>query len=417
MASQLALRDAFTSKHSNIRYGLGEWRQYDSGIWAPIPELLVKRHVQEIIQTSSTKLSSGLVTSVTELLKSQTLLFDQIFDYNPNILVLNDCCLDLTTYSPTPHSPIHYATTKLSFNYDPNFRSNAWDVVSKGFPHENVLRRFAGLALTTETKYEVALWLYGPPGGGKSTFIAGLEAMLGSKACVLGLDEIGRSNFALSQIPGKTLAVSTEQPAGFVKCSHKLNAIISGESLTIDQKFKPQFTILPKVKLLWAMNDLPMIPSGAGAGLFRRVYPVYWPGLIETERNPEFKEEIARSGMAIVNWALEGLKELQACGRFIIPPDLAQARDSYREQSDMTLCFIDDCCDSAEVCEVESGKLYDQYVKWCERNGHKHLASNRFATDLQRLGFTKLPRRATGVFWSGLELKLEVEFPVGEDVG
>ena len=409
--SQLSLRDSFLKKHPYLRYGLGEWRQYEGGIWKPINELVVKSHIQAIIQThNSTKLTSSLVNSITDLVKQRSYLPDQIFDFNPHILTFNNCCLDLTTYQPVAHSPEYYATSKLQFDYDPTARSDAWDEVVKSFPYADVLQRFAGLALTTETKYEVALWLYGPPGGGKSTFIVGLEAMLGPRACVLGLDEISRSNFALSQIPGKTLAVSTEQPAGFIKCSHKLNAIVSGETLIIDQKFKPQFTITPKIKLLWAMNELPMIPSGPGAGLFRRVFPIYWEGIKESERRPDLKEEIARSGMAIVNWALIGLQKLQAAGRFEMPPELIAARNAYKEESDLTLCFIKDCCTNADDAEISSGELYDNYDKWCVKNGHRPLASNRLAAEMKRLGYEKV-RRSIGVFWVGVELASRLSRP------
>src|ERR1700738_163076 len=407
MASQTALRDVFLGKHPYIKFGLGQWREYKDGIWEEVPELSVKNMVQTIVQASpTTRMSSGVVTSITELLKQRTALPDRIFDFNPNILVFNNCCLDLTTYLSVAHAPSYYATQKLKFDYDPEAQSVAWDKAVTSFPCVDVLQRFAGLALPTETKYEVALWLHGPPGGGKSTFIIGLETMLGHRACVLGLDDLSRSNFALSQIPGKTLAVSTEQPAIFVKCAHKLNSLISGESITIEEKFMPRYTIQPKLKILWAMNELPVIPSGAGAGLFRRVYPIYWPAIPELERKPEMKDEIAHSGMAIVNWGLEGLKRLQAANRFEIPVELSQARDTYREMGDVTLTFITECCDHDG--ETGSDDLYRRYSDWCDQNGHHALASNRFSVDLERLGFTRR-RKNTGQYWPGLTLKVTLD--------
>lgn len=406
MASQSTLRDLFLKQHPHVRFGLGEWREYKDGIWGVISELDVKNRVQTIAQ-SRIRLSSGIVTSIAELLKQRTHIPDQLFDFNPNILVFNNCCLDLTDYSVRPHAPEHYVTQKLQFDYDPEAQSEAWTEAVQSFPYVDVLQRFAGLALTTETKYEVALWLHGPPGGGKSTFIIGLESMLGHRVCVLGLDDLSRSNFALSQIPGKTLAVSTEQPAMFVKSAHKLNSLISGESIIIEEKFRPRFTIQPKAKYLWAMNELPIIPSGAGAGLFRRIFPIYWPAIAESDRKPEMKDEIARSGMAIVNWALEGLKRLQAARHFYIPPELVAARDAYREQGDVTLAFISECCEQ-EAGEIDSSALYERYTKWCSQNGHHPLAINRFSTDLERLGFAKTRTKA-GRYWQNLTLKSDLD--------
>jgi putative DNA primase/helicase len=405
VASQSGLMDVFLKKHPYIRYGLGRWREYTTGAWPAVDDLYVKNCIQNVIRGASVKLSSSLVNSLADLLKQRTYIPTQLFDFNPNILTFSNCCLDLITFRPVTHSPEYYSTIKLDFDYDPTATSAAWNRAVKSFPFPDVLQEFAGLALTTETKYEVALWLYGPAGGGKSTFIVGLEAAVGPRACVLGLDEIDKSDFALAQIPGKTLAVSTEQPSQFVKCSSKLNKLISGESTNINQKFVPQFSILPKVKILWAMNELPTVPSGAGAGLFRRVFPVYWPAIPEGSREPDLKDEIARSGMAVTNWALEGLKRLKARNRFDFPEAMLVARNAYKEQSDNTLSFMDDCCDLEANAEVSSSTLYEEYTKWCVKNGHRPLASNRFAADLERLGHQKT-RRSVGVFWLNLTLKL-----------
>lgn len=417
MATQLALRDGFIKKHPNLRYGLGEWRQYESGIWAPVSDLAVKNQVQDVIQASGTKLSNGLVTSIAELLKQRTNIPDTIFDYNPNTLIFNNSCLDLITYKEIAHSPENYATTKLNYDYDPSARSSAWEEALKRCPHVEFMQEFAGLCATPETKYELALWLYGPPGGGKSTFIVGLETMLGPKCCTLGLDELQKTSFGLSQIPGKTLAVSTEQPAYFVKCAATLNNLISGEFITINRKFRDSMRIAPRVKLLWAMNELPNVPSGSGAGLFRRVIPVYWEALSESDRNPDIKEEISHSGPAVMNWSLVGHKRLRERGRFNIPRELIAAREQYKAESDTTLTFVEECFDRIEDGEIPSADVYEIYQKWSIANGHKGaLASNRFAAEMQRLGFTKY-RKNIGVFWKGLDLK--VDFPdliVAEDI-
>lgn len=406
--SQAALRDNFLKKHPYIRYGLGEWRQYDGGVWESLPELVVKNHIQTIVQRSSTRLSNGVVTSISELVKQRTYIPDRLFDAKPHVLTFKDCCLDLTDYTITPHCPDHYSTTKMQFDYDPDARSPAWEKAAEGFPYREFLQDFSGLALTTETKYEIAVWLHGPPGGGKSTFIVGLEAMLGPKCSTLGLNEIAHSTFALSQIPGKTLLVSTEQPSHYVKCVSLLNALISGETTTINRKFRDSFQLTPRAKMLWAMNELPIIPS-AGSGLFRRVYPVYWPSLPEGERNPDIKEEIINSGMAVVNWALPGLKRLRANG-VNVPEELKAARQVYQSENDIMLCFVNECCERSTDLTAPSGELYDRYQHWCALNGHKKpLVIARFSMELERLGFIKMPRIASGVSWRGLHLKPETE--------
>ncbi len=410
MASQRDLRDSFLKKHPNLRFGLGEWRQYDSGIWAPVSELVVKSHIQTLITQcgNGSKLSNGLVSSITELVRQRSHIPDQIFDSNPNILTFNDVCLDLVTLTQVTHSSAYYNTTKLNYNYDPTARLAEWDQALTHTPHREFFLEFAGYCATPETKYELALWLHGPPGGGKSTLIAGLEAMLGPRCCILGLNEIEKTNFGLTRIPGKTLAISTEQPAHFLKSVSTLNALISGETTTINRKFQAPFDYTPRVKLLWAMNELPRTDSGAGAGIFRRVIPMYCAAIPERDRNPAIKETIMQNGMAVMNTALGGLKRLRSRGGFDIPAELITAREVYRTQSDITHCFLEECCIQGDDCEIPSNELYQAYDKWCVQNGHRPVASNRLAADLQRLGFDKV-RRSIGIFWLGIAL--QPDFP------
>ena len=95
--------------------------------------------------------------------------------------------------------------------------------------------------------------------------------MLGDRAGLLGLADIQRSQFALSKLPGKTLVVATEQPSYYINSTHILNAIISGEEVQVEEKFKPSYAVIPHAKICWAMNELPRIrtPTTASPGTWR----------------------------------------------------------------------------------------------------------------------------------------------------
>ncbi len=98
----------------------------------------------------------------------------------------------------------------------------------------------------------------------------GIASMHGSRAGVLGLAQIERSNSALADLTGKTLLTATEQPSLFMHSAHVLNALISGEPLTVEKKHRDLYTFVPQAKLLWSMNELPRL-SESNSGLFRRV--------------------------------------------------------------------------------------------------------------------------------------------------
>lgn len=403
MASpHIEVRDRFIKKRNgDTCYGLGEWRRYEGGVWAATPELQVKHEVQCLAtKLPNLSVTNGVVVSVTELIRQRLAVSDFLFDSNPNIIAFADCVLDLQSWATVPHSSAHYSTSKLPFAYDPAATLSEWDRFLSALPHPDFMQRFAGYCLTSETKYETALWLWGPPGGGKSTYIEALCAMLGAKACVLGLSEIERSQFALSQLPGRTLAVSTELPAKIVRAANIINAIISGESIPIERKYVNPYTIRPHAKIIWGMNQLPAVGT-EGVGMFRRVVPIHFPSIPESDRDPMLKEAIMKSPMAVANWAIEGLRSIQTTNSLQIPTELIKARDEYREQHDLTFNFVQEMCDLDPEKRAKTTTLYTAYKGWVNQNGYRAVSVRSFTSDLDRLGFVNVKPHNVS-YWVGL---------------
>lgn len=404
----------YLQRHKHTNYSLGEWRRYEDGAWKSVPELSIKRECMKICDRYADGLpvTSALINSVYSMLQAEVFLPDDTFDTNVDLITFKDRTLVVSTGEVRDHSPTDYVTSKLPFNYDPEAKSEAWDKVLTATDPAYVpfLQEFSGYSLTPSTAHEIGVWSWGDPGSAKSTFIAGLEAMLGPRCCTLGLADIERSPFALAQLPGKTLAISTEQPATYVRCFYTLNTLISGESIKWEQKHMAAETRRFNVKLMWAMNELPRIDH-AGVGLFRRVVPLSWNKVEQPD--PQVKEEVMRSGQAIFNWAYEGLKRLNERGRFDIPAGLLAEREAYRVQNDVSLVFLSDTFnrvanldDQGHYVKINATELYDLYRKWCSRTAHKPFSSITFAKELRRLGVEKTEMDGR-TFYLGLQPKPE----------
>jgi putative DNA primase/helicase len=268
---------------------------------------------------------------------------------------------------------------------------------------ELFFKEYVGYCLTTETLHELALWFYGKRGGGKSTLIGGVQSMLGVKAGLLGLADIERNRFALAAIPGKTLVVSTEQPSDYFSSTYILNALISGEPITVDRKFKEAMTVKPYCKLLWAMNEWPRV-GDANDGIFRRVKVIELPAIPEKEQQPEMKDAIANESAGILNWAIEGLQQLRARGKFDVPPEVQEATKKFVEQNDIPASFVAECCECDSAYSEGSNDLYSAYHLWASNTGHKPKSATSIANDWERLGFTRY--RANGrTRWKGVRIK------------
>jgi putative DNA primase/helicase len=349
--------------------------------------------------------------SVTELARVQTAVPDRLWDADPNTLVCENGALDLTTRKLLDHSKEHYATEAVPYAYDEGAKSDAWtervmgEVIAGNLGLETVafLQEFCGYCLTTDTSHEISLWFKGKHGGGRSTILAGMQAMLGPRTGVLSLSDVERSSFALTNLPGKTLMTATEQPGLFLRGGGKLNAIISGEPIQVDLKFKDPIEVVPRCKVAWAMNELPRFRN-SDDGIFRRVKILELPEIPKGERDPEVKRSVEGSGAAILNWALTGLDRLRERGRFEIPKKVRTATDEWRQHNDVPAMFVDEKCETGEGLHEKSSYLYDVYKEWCLANGHKPLSSTNVADEWRRLGFER-ERVTEGTRWHGVKLR------------
>jgi putative DNA primase/helicase len=193
----------------------------------------------------------------------------------------------------------------------------------------------------------------------------------------------------------------------FLRGGGVLNAIISGEPVQVDIKYKDPVVIFPRCKICWAMNELPRV-GNSDDGLFRRVRVLPIPEIPEGERDPQVKANVQQSGAGILVWALEGLRRLRKRGHFVVPNKIQAATQKCRDQNDVCGLFV------AERCEVDaelwegSNALYQAYKSWCLDNGHTPFSATRVAGEWERLGFEQW-RVKQGVRYRGVALNSSAE--------
>lgn len=405
------LADRWISYHRDTKWGIGEWKRYCNGVWKRVENDAISIEVQIIIERAraeGVKATAGLLSSVIELARIKTSIPAEKWDADSDYLPCRNGVLHIPTKTLLPHTPDIYATSQLDFDYNPNATCPNFLYALEQIPDAiEFLQEFAGYSLTPDVKHEIAIWMQGAPGCGKSTIITGLQTMLGnSRAGLLGLADIEQSRFALSNLPGKTLVFSTEQPENFIVASNRLNAIISGEPISVEQKFKDAITIIPRAKIVWAMNDLPRV-SSVNNGIMRRVKVIRFPNLEESRRDPELKDRITTEGAGILNWALQGLDRLRNSGRFEIPKSVNEATKDFQEKNDIPLLFLQECNATINLFDPQvrmpAQELYDKYNDWCRRNGHKPMSSTKVAEEWKRLGFER-SRISGSSYWIGVEI-------------
>lgn len=153
-----------------------------------------------------------------------------------------------------------------------------------------VLQRMLGYTMIPRHVYnsDKALILYGVAGSGKSTLAKLLGYLLTGRKDLSGLTTtftaLERNAYALAPFKTTPLIVVNELPDRFSnEIRGTLNALISGESVEVNEKFKPNYSAQLPGKLVLIGNVLPKIVDDSGSLARRSVIVNFSVNVSKTE--------------------------------------------------------------------------------------------------------------------------------------
>ncbi|MDP9300610.1 MAG: phage/plasmid primase, P4 family [Actinomycetota bacterium] len=292
-----------------------------------------------------------------------------------------------------PHSPALFVHHSLPFEFAPNapeperwhrFLDELW---GDDFEAIDTLGEKMGYVLSGDTRQQKLFMLVGPKRSGKGTIGRVLTGLLGphnvAAPTLAGL----ATNFGLSPIIGKPLALVSD--ARLSNRSDSMVAVerllsVSGEdSLTIDRKYREPWTGRLGARFLILTNELPRFTDSSGALASRFVLLTLVRSFYDRE-DPTLTDTLLSEAPGIFNWALRGLDRLRERGHFQMP---ASAREALRQLEDLsspTGAFVRDRCEVGPALEVDKDVLYEDWKTWCEREGKARAGSKAvFIRDLR----------------------------------
>ena len=153
-----------------------------------------------------------------------------------------------------------------------------------------VLQRMLGYTMIPRHVYnsDKSLILYGVAGSGKSTLAKLLGYLLTGRKDLSGLTTtfaaLERNQYALAPFKTTPLIVVNELPDRFSsEIRGTLNALISGESVEVNEKFKPNYSAQLPGKLVLIGNVLPKIVDDSGSLARRSVIVNFSVNVSKTE--------------------------------------------------------------------------------------------------------------------------------------
>jgi len=308
--------------------------------------------------------------------------------------------LNINSNQFTPSDPMLFTPHGVGFDYDLNAAEptqwlNFLDQVFDGEQDQiAALQEMFGYCLSSDVSQEKVYMLLGDKRSGKDTIRHTLQSLLSPTViCGPTLDSMG-TNFGMSQLIGKQLAVVGDMRIGS-KCDKDLLAEhvlkLSGRGLfTIDRKNKSHWTGSLPCKLLLISNEMPKLKDASGALASRIITFRTRKSFYGREDRHLFENKIKPELPAILLWALDGLRRMRQRGPIAEPACSAEMREELAREGSPIMAFVQECLTLDVAATVDKNVMYSAYLDFAHDNGLPPTSKSWFYRDLDTATASKV---------------------------
>jgi putative DNA primase/helicase len=308
-----------------------------------------------------------------------------------------------------PHTPAFFSLNALDFDYQPNappptewlkFLKQLWPDDQQSI---DMLQEMFGLMLTGHTSHQKAFLLVGPKRSGKGTIARVMTRMLGQpNVCGPTLSSLG-TNFGLSPLISKRLAIISDARLGGKTDQQvvveRILSITGEDILDVDRENRDPWTGRLETRIMVLTNELPKLADASGA-LVSRFLILLLTNSFYGKEDRGLTERLSRELPGILNWGLDGWDRLKQRGYFVQPASSAAAQRDFEDLGSPIGAFLRDKCTLEPTAMCRPEELYTAWIDWCRDQNITHVGTvQTFGRDLRSvvsgLKVTN-PRNATG---------------------
>ena len=317
---------------------------YRGGVYQPIHEMDAQKMVRDKMLSSETKMNQ-----ITDAERQWRLLIrKEIRELNANPFILN-------------------------------VRNSLYNVL------ENTLQEMLGYFLILINSAQKCFVIVGAAGAGKSVLLRVLNELLLGKENVSNVSwQALNERFKTAELFGKLANIFADLPTKNIDDNGIFKALVGEDYLTVEKKNKDPFSFQSNAKLLFSCNSISKNYGDRSDGFYRRLIIIRFNHTVSVEqRDPNLLDKFRAEADGIFLFALEGLRRLMKDHYVFSETDINKAElQQYREESDLVLSFMKECCEVAPAYEVESTELFNCYKAYCEECGLKPFSQKMFVSQI-----------------------------------
>lgn len=304
-----------------------------------------------------------------------------------NLIIFQNGILNIQEYMQNKiilHNPDPnlFAFHVFPYDYDENFRSKLMDdfcqeIFETDLERTRLLAQWFGYNCIPDMSRDTVMLFTGVPRSGKSTLLDTMGHMLGREQCVSIDFRDLISPFGREPMLGKLSAllgdVKSPRPNDAEAALEMILRISGGDPVGVNRKCIRQLAqVYLKVRFTMAMNNLPVFTDHARAFQARLAVIGFDKSYVGKE-DPSLKQQLIKEASQgkIINFALQGLKDLQENGRFIVPRSSIPILKSITRISSPVIIFVDECCIIHPDQTVSKDMIFQAWQGWCGETGRK----------------------------------------------
>lgn len=401
------------------------WFKFDGRIWEPndavmdVIGAMVRPIAQDILNTvagptgvarNRSLLSYGTQNALCLWLQKTAALQAEECDFDQHHHLLNtpDGVINLRDGKLSPHDPalLLRNITLVSpgynamFDYErrcPKFFKVLANVAGARAHIIPAIRAWYAYTLTGDMRHQALMFLYGPPGVGKTVIAEVLFLLLGSHSKLIDKSFLSKNGgeskrFDMATIIGKRMLFMDETQLGMSWDETRMSKVGSARRLNAELKFGRAVEFDNTGKIFVVGNHKPKFVAADTGGLVSRMLLTEAVGTNYREKKNKGIDELARiiveeEAEAILMWALE-----QSVADYANPElfgelteDLKDASKEYAKEDSLMHQWLDSEMELADDLDIDQPDAIEAYLKFVERiTGKKgHVTPSAFKSSLK----------------------------------
>ena len=245
------------------------------------------------------------------------------------------------------------------------------------------VQQFSGLCMTTEMKYQKAIFLSGSGANGKGVFLETIRSILAPASVNISLQDLKDPTITVNMV-GKTLAFDGDMTKNGGLDDGIFKKAVAGEEIRMKTLYKNPISSKPQCKFIIAGNSLPRIKD-TSKGYFRRWIILKFGECFIGREDRNIISKLLKERDGIFNWMVEGLKQLDKQG-YITEPISSDAEISeYNNVASSIHSFFSERVDITgdRKTKVSGKSLYKSYSEHCIESNLRPISKQSFFKEFE----------------------------------